>query len=255
MIIPAAGSGSRLAMPMPKLLVPVAGRPMIDHLLDLYAEWVDRFVLVLHPSFADDVKRHCATRDLPIDYAIQESPTGMLDAILIPLEQLRASEPNAPSSVWVTWCDQVAIRSQTVARLSDCSLRHPDAPLILPTIERHEPYIHFERDAHNEICHVRQRHEGDSMPEIGESDLGLFCMSARGYFDLLPEFAREVAPGALTRERNFLLFIPWLRGRGAVASFAGTDPIESLGVNTLADLEAVEARMGQETQRKPLGKA
>lgn len=255
MIIPAAGSGSRLAMPMPKVLAPVAGRPMIDHLLDLYAAWVDRFVLVLHPSFVDDVKRHCATRDLSIDYAIQESPTGMLDAILIPLEQLRLLAHEAPDQVWVTWCDQVAIRQQTVARLADCTERHPNATLILPTIERREPYIHFERDVQGEIGQVRQRREGDSMPEVGESDLGLFSMSARGYFELLPEFARDVPAGTQTLERNFLLFIPWLRGRGAVTSFAGTDPIESLGVNTPADLAAVETQMEKMGPRKPLGEA
>ena len=60
MIIPAAGRGSRLQSSMPKVLYPVAGRPMIDYLLELYAPFVDRFVLVLHPSFAEEVERHCA---------------------------------------------------------------------------------------------------------------------------------------------------------------------------------------------------
>lgn len=243
LVIPAAGAGTRLSLPVPKVMAPVAGRPMIDHLLDLYAGRVDRVVLVLHPSFASDVQRHCAGRTLPIDYALQPSPTGMLDAILIPAARLRALRPPV-ESVWVTWCDQVAVRPETVERLARACERHPQAPLVLPTIERDEPYIHFDRGPDGAIAGVRQRREGDAMPARGESDLGLFALSPRGYFELLPEFAREVAPGPATGERNFLLFAPWLRGRAEVATFSGCHPLESLGINTPADLATVEAHLG-----------
>ena len=37
LIIPAAGLGSRLGLNLPKVLVPVDGRPMIDWLVELYA--------------------------------------------------------------------------------------------------------------------------------------------------------------------------------------------------------------------------
>lgn len=240
MIIPAAGPGSRLGLAVPKVLAPVAGRPMLDHLLDLYAGWIERFVLVLHPSAREAVERHCAGRAEAIAIEIQASPTGMLDAILIPGDGLRARPPGA---IWVTWCDQVAVRPETVRRLAYACARHPEAALLLPTIERREPYIHFERDGHGEISGVLQRREGDAMPAVGESDLGLFALSPRAYFEQLPEFARDAVPGARTGERNFLLFLPWLRGRGGVASFRGCDPIESLGVNTPDDLAAVEPHL------------
>ncbi|MGH9900853.1 MAG: NTP transferase domain-containing protein, partial [Pyrinomonadaceae bacterium] len=93
MIIPAAGRGSRLKSPLPKILFPVGGRPMIDHLLDLYGPLVERFVLVLHPSFAEEVRRHCAGRPERIGYEVQGSPTGMLDAILIPERRVREYQP------------------------------------------------------------------------------------------------------------------------------------------------------------------
>src|ERR1044072_638042 len=52
LIVPAAGAGSRLGGALPKILVPVAGRPMIDHLVTLYRPFAETIVVVAHPSFS-----------------------------------------------------------------------------------------------------------------------------------------------------------------------------------------------------------
>ena len=78
------------------------------------------------------------------------------------------------------------------------------------------------------------------MPTVGESDMGLFRLSDRAYFELLPEYSKEAAHGAGTGERNFLPFIPWLARRGRVETFPGHEPIEALGINTPEDLERIE---------------
>ena len=79
------------------------------------------------------------------------------------------------------------------------------------------------------------------MPEVGESDMGLFSTSAETYFESLVEFGRRARTGAATGERNFLPFIPWLSARGAaVRTFSCEDEREAVGINTPADLQAVE---------------
>jgi bifunctional UDP-N-acetylglucosamine pyrophosphorylase/glucosamine-1-phosphate N-acetyltransferase len=236
MIIPAAGLGSRLSADIPKVLYPVNGMPMIDYLFDLYASVVERFVLVLHPSFAPDVVRYCAYRRLPIDYEIQESPTGMLDAILVPRKRIRS---HMPASVWITWCDQIAVRPQTVSKLVTLSEENSKPGLIFPTVRRAAPYIHLVRNDQGAIIDVLQEREGDTLPEIGESDMGLFCLSPNTYCELLGDFARDVVRGAGTQERNFLSFIPWLQQRAEVRTFPACHEIESVGINTSADLQLV----------------
>jgi bifunctional UDP-N-acetylglucosamine pyrophosphorylase/glucosamine-1-phosphate N-acetyltransferase len=238
MIIPAAGRGSRLGSSIPKILFPVDGRPMIDHLLARYQSAVSRFILVLGPGFADEVMAHCAGSPLRIDYAIQAEPTGMLDAILIPHDVVRQQ---APSDVWITWCDQIAVSSASVEALSDSSERDPVAEVILPTLWKKQPYIHFERDEDGIIRRVLHRREGDAMPDLGEGDIGLFRLSLPAYLRLLPEFAREASSATATGERNFLPFIPWLRARGRVVTFPAGSFIESIGVNAPEDLALVEA--------------
>jgi bifunctional N-acetylglucosamine-1-phosphate-uridyltransferase/glucosamine-1-phosphate-acetyltransferase GlmU-like protein len=240
LIIPAAGSGTRLQSSAPKVLSTVSGRPMIDHLFDRYRGTVSRFVLVLHPSFESSVRSHVAgaAPDLDVDYALQPQPTGMLDAILL------ASPPvgrTVTARVWITWCDQVGVHPATIATLARMSAASAEVPAILPTTRQAPPYIHLERDPAGQIVAIRQRREGDAMPAVGESDMGLFSLSPAAYFDLLPQFGRETAAAAGTRERNFLPFLSWLTARGlAVLTFPSTHEMEAIGVNTPADRRALE---------------
>jgi bifunctional UDP-N-acetylglucosamine pyrophosphorylase / glucosamine-1-phosphate N-acetyltransferase len=242
MLIPAAGLGSRLGASTPKLLFPVNGRPMIDYLLNLYGAVVDGFVLVVHPSAESAVRAHCRGRSEAIEYDIQTEPTGMLDAILIPGERVRRL---GAESIWITWCDQIAVHPETIGTLAAYSSRHPACALVFPTVARRAPYIHLVRDARGAIVNIRQRREGDAMPEVGESDVGLFCLSAAAYHNLLPEFARIGEAGSVTSERNFLPFIPWLGSRADVRTFPARDEIESLGVNTPEDARRLEAHVGR----------
>lgn len=239
LIIPAAGHGTRLGSSLPKVLVPVAGVPMLDRLLDLYCHTVDRVVIVVNPASRQLVDQHLGARltSRPVECVEQASPTGMLDAILLGLSPAAAQ---APSSVWVTWCDQVAVHPKTIARLADRT-SDGETALVMPTVSGPDPYIHLERDVAGRITRVLHRREGDAMPAIGESDMGLFAMSARAYMEYLPKYSAEVEIGATTRERNFLPFISWLNARERVETFPCEDPMEAIGINTPEELARVEA--------------
>jgi hypothetical protein len=78
------------------------------------------------------------------------------------------------------------------------------------------------------------------MPEEGESDMGLFSLSASAFLDRLPAFASDVERSSGTGERNFLPFIPWIAARGKVVTFSPVDEAEAVGVNTPEELAAVE---------------
>ena len=238
LLIPAAGLGSRLGGAVPKLLVPVGGMPMIDRLHNLYAAYVSRIVLVVHPLAHDIVAAHVRGWNLPVTCVVQEQPTGMLDAILIGCREVPPTE-----EVWITWCDQVAVHPATVARLAAMTNDMPHE-VVMPTVVRSEPYIHFDRDAQGRIVQVLHRREGDRMPAAGEGDMGLFALSPHAHHDLLPRYALEVTRGTMTGERNFLPFLAWLSTEtpaGRVVSFPAVDEVEAIGVNTPEDLRIVEA--------------
>ena len=241
LIIPAAGAGTRLQSATPKVLSPVNGRAMIDHLFDRYRHVVGRVVLVVNPSFEAQVRRHVEhlAPAFDVQYAQQAEATGMLDAILLASD---AAQQRPASRIWITWCDQVGVHPHTITKLQQLSEQHADAPVILPTARQAPPYIHLERDAVGRITAIRQRREGDDMPEVGESDMGLFSLSSDAYFNLLPQFSSEATRAAATRERNFVPFVPWLVHRGvSVVTFPATHELEAVGINTPADRRRLEA--------------
>lgn len=239
LVIPGAGLGTRLGAAVPKLLVPVNGRPMIDILRDLYAAAAERAAVIVHPSAEAQVRAHLGPG---VDLFVQPEPTGMLDAILLAAPAVARLRPRR---VLITWCDQVGIRPATITRLQSALQAPADPALALLTCVRPSPYIHFDRDTSHRIVRVLHRREGDVMPDPGESDAGVFDLSLDAYERLLPEYAREVETGAATGERNFLPFVAWLSARADVITVPCTDPEESVGVNTPDELHRVERNLRQ----------
>lgn len=206
---------------------------MIDWILDLFDGIVDDRIVVVHPSAEDEVRSHLGAK---ANLAFQRERTGMLDAILEP-SPLVADDC---TGVWIIWCDQVAMSRRTIEAVAERAQQEPAAAAVVATLERDDPYIHFDRNAEGAIVAVRQAREGDPMPSRGESDMGLFRLSRDGYLQWLPRFADEVVAARETGERNFLPFFPWLLGRADTASVSGHHDIEALGVNTPEDRARVE---------------
>jgi bifunctional UDP-N-acetylglucosamine pyrophosphorylase/glucosamine-1-phosphate N-acetyltransferase len=237
LVVPAAGRGSRLGGTVPKALVEVAGRPMIGWLITLYRPWVSGVVVVAHPTTREAIRDVVQDYDLPSDVVVQAEPTGMLDAVVLGCV---ATARWSPERVWITWCDQIAVHPDTVARLAD---REGESSVALPLMTRDSPYIHFDRAADGRIVAVRQRREGHVMPERGDSDMGLFSLSAHAAMVDLPVFATRATPDAGTGERNFLPFIPFAAARGSVVTIPATEDIEAVGINTPEELARVEAHL------------
>jgi bifunctional N-acetylglucosamine-1-phosphate-uridyltransferase/glucosamine-1-phosphate-acetyltransferase GlmU-like protein len=237
LVVPAAGAGSRLRTSIPKVLVPVAGRTMLDRLLALYAPWIDGLVVVAHPSFSDELRSHMRGQSAPADVVEQRERTGMLDAVLLAAPVIARRRPD---EVWITWADQVGVLAATVQRLAATMAGEDHPAAAVPTVQRRDPYVHFDRDASGRLCGLRQRREGDAMPAVGESDMGLFALTRDAFERQLPDYARGVVPGASTGERNFVPFVPWLAGRATVATFPCTDAREAIGINTPEELRFME---------------
>jgi bifunctional N-acetylglucosamine-1-phosphate-uridyltransferase/glucosamine-1-phosphate-acetyltransferase GlmU-like protein len=211
---------------------------MIDWLIDLYRAWVDQVIVIVDPSFAAKARDHVQGLSEEVHFETQQTPTGMLDAVLLAGDRVRRSDA---TRVWITWCDQVAIHPETIARQAEGSDLHSRAPVILPVAHRRDPYVHLERDAAGRIVRILHKREGDAMPDTGESDVGLFSLSRDAFLNDLASFAASAGTGGATGERNFLPFIPWIASRGEIVTFPCVDAIEAVGVNTPEELQRVES--------------
>jgi N-acetyl-alpha-D-muramate 1-phosphate uridylyltransferase len=132
----AAGFGARmrpLTDRMPKPLVPVAGKPLIDHVLDrLAAAGVERAVVNVH-YLADMVERHLQTRTRP-RIAISDERDKLLDTgggVVKALAALGA-EPFFHLNSDTIWIDGVKPNLERLAEAFDPA--HMDALLLLAAL-------------------------------------------------------------------------------------------------------------------------
>jgi bifunctional UDP-N-acetylglucosamine pyrophosphorylase/glucosamine-1-phosphate N-acetyltransferase len=237
-VIPAAGRGSRLGYDRPKILYPIAGRPVLSWLLDFLEPSCHKLVFVVSPdglaTVRDELERMIPSR---YDIKVQEVPTGMGDAVELALDSV------GTRNVVVVWGDQVALRRSSVEACMRLHAGPLEADVACPTVFRDNPYIHFDRDQSGQICALRQAREGDSMPERGESDTGFFCFRTEVLRSLFEQQRRSPEhAGTLTREFNLLPVIP----RAAKLGLSVITPRlmtleETVGVNSTRDAAFVEA--------------
>ncbi len=236
-IVPAAGLGTRLGYTQPKILYPILGQPILAILLRLLLRRCERVVLVVSKVGRPAIERALAEHFplAPVTLAEQAQPRGMGDAIL-------AAEPYVPFATYphclVVWGDQVTLEEKTLERLQRLHAHRPNAKLTLATIERENPYIHFERCPEGKIIAVHEARRGPLPWARGENDCGLFAFHTHSLFDILRSAPRSPMGGD---ELNLLPHFPrFEQGRGSVATLRLTDDTETLGVNTQGDARRVE---------------
>lgn len=211
---------------------------MIRRVLALYAGLADRAVVIVGPSALSAVRSHLSASPMPTDLVVQDQPTGMLDAILLGKPLI---ERYRPRRIWITWCDQIGLSPATLQKLRALDDTIPAPDVAFPTWRTSAPYVHVERDPDGRITRVLHRREGDAMPEVGETDAGLFDLSFDAYLKDLAAYAAAPQIGAKTGERNFVPFVAWMAGRGYVATVACSEPEEAIGVNTPEELSRIDA--------------
>jgi bifunctional UDP-N-acetylglucosamine pyrophosphorylase/glucosamine-1-phosphate N-acetyltransferase len=236
-VIPAAGRGTRLKFDRPKLLYPIAGKPIVEWLISALSPCCNRFVFVLSPSGAPLV-----TPELErllrgsFDVAIQSEPRGMGDAVFA------ARSKVTTKNCLVVWGDQVGLRTETIRVCMRAHALRSNALLTLPTVLRRKPYIHFERDPTGRLKTVLQAREGDTMPEVGESDCGVFLFETRALFEALESAhsSLSLVCGAATHEFNLLPILPLFdKTPGNLCSVRVYGLEQTVGVNTVDDAQAI----------------
>ncbi|NPA79880.1 MAG: NTP transferase domain-containing protein [Thermotogae bacterium] len=96
-LIPAAGFATRmrpLSLTKPKSLIPVAGKPIIGHILDQIGDLTERIVLVVGEN-GEGIVRYVRSRGYDVDFVIQrrDEMFGLAYAVGLAKEKVREDEP------------------------------------------------------------------------------------------------------------------------------------------------------------------
>src|SRR5687768_18154310 len=79
-IVLAAGLGKRMRSDLPKVLHPLAGRPLLAHVLDTARELSPRRIVVVHGHGAEQVRAVFSQED--IDWVLQAEQLGTAHAVM-----------------------------------------------------------------------------------------------------------------------------------------------------------------------------
>ena len=108
-IILGAGKGTRMKSALPKVLMPVDGKPMIRHIIDTLENMnVDKIVTVIAPD-GEAVKREVA----PYPTCVQEKQLGTGHAVLAARDEFRGFQGN----ILVIFGDQPLYTKESMQKL------------------------------------------------------------------------------------------------------------------------------------------
>lgn len=238
-IVLAAGKGTRMKSELPKVLVEVCGRPMIDYVLDaLQASGVDETIVVVGYR-ADDVRKALSGR-AGLRFVEQKEQLGTGHAVMVCREELAGYE----GAVLVVAGDSPLMQADSLERLL-AEFDRGQPACLLGTTHKPNPFGlgRILRDGEGKFVGiVEQRDATDEQRKITEVNMSCYVFNCR---DLL--LALEQLRPANAQAEYYLTDCPGLlkaAGRPVEAKPA-LKPIEALSINTREELAAVEEAMRQ----------
>ena len=190
-VVLAAGKGTRMRSDRSKVLHRLAGRPLIDHVLDATAPLAPASVTVVVGHQAEAVQAALAGR--PCQFALQEPQIGTGHALL----QTEQALTGADGDVLLLSGDVPLLRAETIAGLIEAH-RAADAAATVLTAEVNPPdgYGRIVRDAGGRITRiVEHRDATDEERTIREINSGIYAFELAPLFEALRRIGSSNAQG------------------------------------------------------------
>jgi bifunctional UDP-N-acetylglucosamine pyrophosphorylase/glucosamine-1-phosphate N-acetyltransferase len=229
-VVLAAGKGVRMRSALPKVMHPLAGRPMIAHVLEALKPLQPASIAVVIGSSMESVARTVA----PARTFIQDPPQGTGHAVMAARPMLEG----AKGTVLVAFGDTPLVTTATLARLA--AAREAGAAVVVLGFHPQNPAQYGRLVQGPEGSLLRIVEFKDASPEeraIGLCNAGVMAVSAEALPGLLDALDRNNAQG----EYYLTDLIIHARAKGLATGFIEGDAEEVLGVNSRAELAAAEA--------------
>jgi bifunctional UDP-N-acetylglucosamine pyrophosphorylase/glucosamine-1-phosphate N-acetyltransferase/UDP-N-acetylglucosamine pyrophosphorylase len=236
-IVLAAGKGTRMKSDLPKVLVPVAGRPMLRYVVDaLRAAGVSRLVVVV--GYRADLVRRELAGEPDIEFADQTEQLGTGHAVMMCRPQLAAHR----GPVVIVAGDSPLLQASSVGALLDEFADRRPACLI-GTVRRDDPtgYGRIVRDAAGNFTSIVE--EKDASPDeraIREVNVSTYVFDAQELLAALDSLRADNS-----QREYYITDCPaiMMSAGKQVAALNVLKPIEALSINSPEELDQVEQVM------------
>ena len=239
-VILAAGQGKRMGSDLPKVLHPLAGRPLLAHVLDSARELEPAAVRIVHGHGAEEVREAFPDEDL--GWRLQAEQHGTAHAVAQAL-------PGIPDEhrVLVLFGDVPLIGAETLRRLCDTAEKAESADLVLLTATLPDPagYGRILRAADGSVSGIVEHADAtEEERRIRETNAGVMVASARDLRRWIAGLSNDNAQGEYYLPD---VVAPAVAEGARVAAVEVDNPDEVLGINDKSQL--AEAERGYQRAR------
>ncbi len=235
-VILAAGQGKRMVSDLPKVLQPLAGRPLLAHVIDTARQLRPDAIHVVHGHGSECVRE--AFPDAAIHWVLQAEQQGTGHAVL-------QAMPAIPDEhiVLVLYGDVPLVRAATLASLTN---RAGASSLALLTAVLPDPagYGRVIRDTTGRVARIVEHKDANHKElAIAEINTGLLAAPASRLRRWLSALGRDNAQGEYYLPDCIVAAV---RDGVAVEAVVASSATEVLGVNDKLQLAEVEAALRRE---------
>lgn len=237
-LVLAAGIGKRMGNPdLPKVLIPLKGKPMLRYLLDAIKKSgvCDRPAIVVG-KMADKVKQTFGDDYI---YVLQKEQLGTGHAVLVSKQALKAAE-----NIMVINGDHPLISSKLIKKLTDAHLSSGSvltmATVTVPDYDdwrsEFKSFGKIIRTPAGDITAIVEvKDASPEQLEINELNPGYYCFKADWLWSNIDKLSPDNAQG-----EYYLTDLVELALGQNIQTISIDNPQEALGINTLEQLKNIE---------------
>jgi len=232
-IILAAGKGTRMQTSLAKVLLPVAGRPLLHYVLDLSSRLDPARTIVVVGHQADQVRK--AFADWEVEFVVQREQLGTGHAA----QQAKLKLENFEGQVLVLCGDMPLIRPKTLLQVVE-GHRRSGVKCTLLTLKNSgcHDFGRIIRDGNGSILKIVELKDAtEAEKKVDEFNSGVYCFDNGLFFKALA----HVGPDNVQKEYYLTDTIEYLVRNGyPVQAIQTKDANEILGINSPDDLNQAE---------------
>lgn len=242
-IVLAAGKGTRMKSDLHKVLHPIAGRPMLMHLLDAVDALAPARKVVVVGSGKDQLE---AALNGSAELAVQDPQLGTGHAV----QQAQAALAGFEGDVLILYGDVPFVPTATMQAMID-RLNAPDAPAVVVLAFEPDDVLNYGRV----ICAgdkvLKMVEHKDATPEeraCRRCNSGLMAVKAGDLFSLLDRVGNANAAG----EYYLVDIVNIANADGRHCAVVMAEPFDVAGINSRAELAAMEGQWQQRRRRQAM---
>lgn len=234
-LVLAAGQGKRMRSALPKVLHPLAGRPLLGHVLETARQLQPEHLLVVTGHHSEEIKT--AFHDADITWAYQATQLGTAHAVQCALPALAGMT----GTLLILSGDTPLVEAATLHNLLEQHQRAGVAvTLVSTTLEKPTGYGRIVRDPSGHLLRVVEEKDAtEAQRSLTEVNTGIYCVELA----LLPRWLEKISSDNAQHEYYLPDIVPVALAdkTGSVGVFRCEDAPSLQGVNDRRQLAQMEA--------------